>query len=46
MRKEGLVGHPPYAEWFCSDHYNAAKELKELPINEAMAKLREQFPTS
>ena len=45
MRKEGLVGHPPYAEWFCVDHYNAAKKLKDLPINEAMAKLREKFPT-
>ena len=42
MRKEGFVGHPPYAEWFCSNHYESAKELKNLTINEALEILREK----
>ncbi|MHA1649393.1 MAG: hypothetical protein ACTSYB_04285 [Candidatus Helarchaeota archaeon] len=32
----GLVGHPPYAEWFCGKHYAKAKELSHLTIDEAM----------
>ena len=43
MREEGLTGHPPYAEWFCEKHYEAAKELKKLTINEAMYILKERF---
>lgn len=23
---EGVVGHPQGREWFCGEHYNAAKE--------------------
>jgi len=42
MRKEGFVGHPPYAEWFCSNHYESAKELKNLTISEALEILREK----
>ena len=36
MEKIGGVGHPPYAEWFCKNHYEKAKELRHLPINEAL----------
>ena len=36
MEESGMVGHPPYAEWFCGDHYAKAKELKELIIDEAL----------
>jgi hypothetical protein len=36
MKREGKVGHPPYAEWFCEEHYEAANKLKHLPINEAL----------
>jgi len=36
MDNEGMVGHPPYAEWFCRDHYEKASELKELPIDKAL----------
>ena len=43
MEKTGSVGHPPYAEWFCSKHYQEAKELESLPINEAMEILRKKF---
>jgi len=34
--ENGMVGHPPYAEWFCRDHYSKAKELEDLPIDKAM----------
>ncbi|NVM17236.1 MAG: hypothetical protein HWN80_05925 [Candidatus Lokiarchaeota archaeon] len=36
MEENGMVGHPPYAEWFCKDHFEKANELKELPIDRAM----------
>ncbi len=36
MEEKGMVGHPPYAEWFCKKHYEKAYELKYLPINEAI----------
>ncbi|MGV9197907.1 MAG: hypothetical protein ACOC4M_03630 [Promethearchaeia archaeon] len=42
MKKEGKVGHPPYADWFCEDHYDAAYEYKSLPIHEALQKLKEK----
>ncbi|MHA1397336.1 MAG: hypothetical protein ACTSSG_12190 [Candidatus Heimdallarchaeaceae archaeon] len=44
MRKEGMVGHPPNAEWFCSAHYEQAKALKDLTIDKAMEELRKIFP--
>ncbi len=37
----GLVGHPPYAEWFCAEHLAQAQSLKHLPITEAMAKMKQ-----
>ncbi len=43
MREEGMTGHPPYAEWFCGEHYEAAKELSKLTIDEAMKQLNEKF---
>ena len=36
MEREGMVGHPPYAEWFCEDHYNNALQLKHLTIDKAL----------
>jgi hypothetical protein len=36
MEEEGMVGHPPYAEWFCGDHYAKAKELKDFTIGKAL----------
>lgn len=35
MNTEGMVGHPPYAEWFCSEHYEKAKEVEHLSIDKA-----------
>jgi len=40
MEEKGMVGHPPYAEWFCKEHYEKAKELKDLAIDEAMRQLK------
>ena len=40
MEEKGMVGHPPYAEWFCKDHYEKANELKDLAIDEAMKQLK------
>ncbi|MCG3216040.1 MAG: hypothetical protein KAS63_04960 [Candidatus Heimdallarchaeota archaeon] len=44
MSEEDLIGHPPYADWFCEKHYTAAKELQNLPLNEAVKILNERFP--
>ncbi|MHA1752266.1 MAG: hypothetical protein ACTSXT_14560, partial [Candidatus Helarchaeota archaeon] len=30
MEEKGMVGHPPYAEWFCKKHYQIAKKLQNL----------------
>ena len=40
MEMKGYVGHPSYAEWFCSVHYNKAYELKDLTIDKAMKILK------
>ena len=40
MEENDMVGHPPYAEWFCADHYKNAKKLEHLTIDEAMDILR------
>ena len=40
MEKTGGVGHPPWADWFCPEHYDKAKELSHLPIDEATKKLK------
>ncbi|MHA1785386.1 MAG: hypothetical protein ACTSVY_05870 [Candidatus Helarchaeota archaeon] len=41
MKEKGMVGHPPYAEWFCDEHFQKANALKHLSIDEAMKKLLE-----
>jgi hypothetical protein len=43
MKETGMVGHPPYARWFCPEHYIKAKELGNLTVDKAMVKLREIF---
>ncbi|NHJ86278.1 MAG: hypothetical protein FK734_12515 [Asgard group archaeon] len=42
MERIGGVGHPPYAEWFCSEHYERAEDLKDLTIDKAMEILRKE----
>jgi hypothetical protein len=41
MEENGMVGHPPYAEWFCGAHYSRANELKDTTIDKAMKALVE-----
>jgi len=43
MKEEGRVGHPPYAEWFCGEHYEVAKELSGLTIDEALREIRRRL---
>jgi len=38
--KPGMVGHPPYAKWFCGAHYNKAKELTSFTLKEALKFLK------
>ena len=40
MEEKGMVGHPPYAEWFCENHYQEAYELKGMNITEAFKILK------
>lgn len=35
MKEKDMVGHPPYAEWYCAAHVERARELQHLPIDEA-----------
>lgn len=36
MKKMRAVGHPPYAEWFCNEHYEQAKKFSHLTIAECL----------
>ena len=40
MKRERKVEHPPYAEWFCAEHFEAANKLKHLPLHEALKLLK------
>ncbi len=39
VEETGMVGHPPYAAWFCKKHYKKAIKYKDLYINDAMEKI-------
>lgn len=41
--RPGFCGHPPYAEYFCQEHYALAKENSRLPIDEAMGILKSRI---
>lgn len=43
MEEPGMVGHPPYARWFCRGHYRKAKEMVNLTAPEAMKLLRDHY---
>lgn len=40
MKEKGWIGHPPYADWFCEDHYDKAKEFSHLSIDKAMKEMK------
>jgi hypothetical protein len=44
VEKTHIVAHPPYAEWFCEEHFPKANELSNLTKNEAVKKLKQLFP--
>lgn len=39
MERRGMVGHPPYARWFCQRHYAEARRLAHLNVVEALLQL-------
>ena len=41
--KKDIIEHPPYAEWFCGEHFAYAEKLSELTIDKAMVKIKEKF---
>jgi hypothetical protein len=43
MKEGKMVGHPPYAAWFCGEHHEQARELSHLPINEAMRIIKQNL---
>lgn len=44
MKKSRMTGHPPYADWFCGEHYEKAKQLENLTIDEALKQLELEKP--
>ena len=43
VKKKGIVEHPPYMEWFCGEHFDAAKKLEHLHRHEALEELKNLF---
>jgi len=43
VKKEGIVAHPPNAEWFCKEHLSLALKYKHLPIKEALKAIERQL---
>jgi len=41
--EEGLVGHPPYAEWFCTEHHPLAKKYCKLPRGVALVSIQREL---
>ncbi len=42
-RKKGFVGHPPWKEWFCSEHIQEARKLSNLTVGNALDELNKKF---
>lgn len=42
-KEEGFVGHPPYVEWFCEEHYPIAKKYCSLTRWEAMTAIKKEI---
>lgn len=42
MKEKGMVGHPPYAEWFCGEHISEAEKLSHLTVDQAIRQLKKQ----
>jgi hypothetical protein len=46
MKREHKVGHPPYAEWFCEEHYPTANQYSHLCYADAMREIKKTYPDS
>ena len=42
INRIGGTGHPPYAAWFCNQHYPKAKKLENLTIDKALSIIRKE----
>lgn len=40
FEKPGFVGHKAGQEWFCKNHYEAAKKLQHLTFSEAVKAIK------
>ncbi len=40
MSAPGMIGHPPYAAWFCDKHYAMAENFSELTLAEAVKNIK------
>ena len=43
VEEEGIIGHPPYAEWFCAKHYLIAKKYSKLPRGVALVSIKREL---
>ena len=41
--EDGFVGHPPYAEWFCEEHFLIAKKYSALPKRVALVSIKKEL---
>lgn len=42
----GFVGHPPWVEWFCSEHGGFFTKRTHLTLQEALMAYRESHPVT
>jgi len=42
MKKNNMIGHPPYAEWFCGEHIKIAQKYKFMTITDAMQEITKE----
>ena len=43
IKEKNMIGHPPYADWFCEKHCKTALQYKHLTIGKAKEKIRLHF---
>ncbi len=41
FKQHGFTGHPAGCAWFCSEHYEQAKQLEHLTLSEALKTMKE-----
>jgi len=43
VEEEGIIGHPPYADFFCKEHYILAKKYSKLPRGVAIVSIKREL---